>query len=136
MVIAKDYQRALDEAFEEKTDPRSPISVEVIDPNIGRMLKILGSGVTKAVKLGAKYTYVAGKTVSREAAHSIASAYREMRTKRLIDECYSVDRRTRILARAQLKQRYPEIYAVCDFSKEKSRLVVPRKKDETVKVYL
>jgi len=121
VVIARNYQDALDEAWEEKTDPRNPISVEVVDPDIGRALKILGRGVAKAVKLGAKYTYVAGKTVTKEAAHAIAKSYREMRVRRLIDEAYSTDRRIRILARAKLKQKYPEIYSICDFSREPVR---------------
>lgn len=120
VVIAENYQNALDEAWEEKTDPRNPISVEVVDPDIGRMLKILGRGVAKAVKLGAKYTYVAGKTITRESAHAIAKSYREMRVRRLIGESYSPDRRIRILARAKLKQTYPEIYKICDFSREKN----------------
>ena len=121
VVIARTYQDALDEAWEEKTDARNPISVEVVDPDIGRALKILGRGVAKAVLLGAKYTYVTGKTVTREAAHAIARSYREMRVRRLIDEAYSTDRRIRILSRAKLKQRYPEIYSICDFSREKVR---------------
>jgi len=44
---------------------------------------------------------------------------RRMRLRRLIDEAYSTDRGTRIMARGKLKQRYPEIYAICDFSEEK-----------------
>ena len=125
VVIAPTYEKALDEAFEEKVDSRYPIEVEVIDPDIGKALKILARGVGKAVKLGAKYSYITGKTVTKEAAHAIAKSYREMRVRRLIDECYSVDRRIRIQARAKLKQRYPEIYSICNFSREKVRLPRP-----------
>ena len=120
VVIARDYQRALDEAFEEKKDPRNPISVEVVDPSVGTMLKIIARGAGKAVKLGARYAYIAGKTVGKEAVHAVAKSYRELRLRRLIDEAYSPDRVTRAIARAKLKKRYPEIYAICDFSKEKN----------------
>ena len=120
IVIAKNYQDTLDEAFEEKRDSRQPISVEVIHPSSGTMLRIMARGVGKAVKLGAKYTYIAGKTVSAEAAHAVAKSYRELRLRRLIDEAYSTDRVTRIVARGKLKKRYPEIYKICDFSKEKT----------------
>lgn len=121
IVIATDYQKALDEAFEEKTDPREPIEVEVIHPSIGRMLRILARGAGKVAVLGAKYTYIAGKTVSREAAHVVAKSYREMRVRRLIEKCYSPDRRIRIQARTRLKLLYPEMYAIADFSKERPR---------------
>jgi len=75
-VIARDYQSALDESFEEKHDTREPIEVEIIDPDLGKALRILARGAGKAVALGAKYTYVAGKTVAKEAAFAIARAYR------------------------------------------------------------
>ena len=119
VVIATSYDKALDEAFEEKTDSRNPISVEVIDPDIGKTLKILARGAGQAVKLGAKYTYVAGKTVGKEAAFAIARAYRSQKLRRLIEESYSGDRATRAMARAKLKLQYPEIYNACDFSREK-----------------
>lgn len=119
IVIANDYQKALDEAFEEKKDPRKPISVEVIDPSLGSMLKIMARGAGKAVKLGAKYSYITGKTVGKEAAHAVAKSYRELRLRRLIDEAYSPDKVRRVIARAKLKQRYPEIYKICHFSRER-----------------
>ena len=131
VVIAKNYQDALDEAFEEKTDSRNPISIEVIDPDIGKALRIIGKGVGKGIKLGAKYAWIAGKTITKETAHAIAKSYREMRLRRLIDEAYSPDRVTRIRARAKLKLRYPEIYSICDFSKEK--VSTPAKKQAWVK---
>lgn len=84
------------------------------------MLKIMARGVGKAVKLGAKYSYITGKTVGKEAAHAVAKSYRELRLRRLIDEAYATDRVTRIMARGKLRQRYPEIYAICDFSKERT----------------
>ena len=79
--------------------------------------KLCVRGAGKAVKLGAKYSYIAGKTVGKEAAHAVAKSYRELRLKRLIDEAYSPNRTTRVIARAKLKQRYPEIYKICSFSR-------------------
>ncbi len=120
VVIARNYSDALDEAFEEKTDSRNPISVEVIDPDLGKALKIIGTGIGKGIKLGAKYAWIAGKTITAETAHAIAKSYRELRLRRLIDEAYSPDKVTRLMARAKLRQRYPEIYSIMDFSKEKN----------------
>ena len=131
VVISTSYDKALKEAFEEKTDPREPIEIEIVDPSIGKALRILARGAGQAVKLGAKYTYVAGKTVAKEAAFAIARAYRSQKLRRLIEECYSPDRATRAMARADLKTRYPEIYNACDFSKEK--VSTPAKKQKWVR---
>ena len=109
VVISTRYKKALDEAFEEKKDARQPIEIEIIDPNLGRMLHIIGKGVAKVAKLGIKYSYKGVKVLGREAAHAVAKSYRELRLRRLIDEAYSEDRVTRVMARAKLKQRYPEI---------------------------
>jgi len=131
VVIATSYDKALDEAFEEKTDQRQPIEIEIIDPNIGKALRILAKGAGKAVTLGAKYTYVAGKTVAKEAAFAIARAYRSQKLRRLIEECYSPDQATKAMARAKLRTQYPEIYSVCDFSKE--RISAPATKQKWVR---
>jgi len=133
VVFATSYDKALKEAFQEKTDPREPISVEVIDPSIGKALRILARGAGKAVALGAKYTYVAGKTVAKEAAFAIARAYRSQKVRRLIEESYSPDRATRAIARAKLKTQYPELYSSCDFSKEKVSLKDIAKRQEWVR---
>ncbi|MDH5783034.1 MAG: hypothetical protein OEZ35_05155 [Candidatus Bathyarchaeota archaeon] len=57
--------------------------------------------------------------LGKEAALAVAKSYRELKLKRLIEDCYSPDRVTRIIARAKLKKRYPEVYKICDFSREK-----------------
>ena len=127
VVISTSYEKALDEAKEERRDTREPISIEIVDPDFERVLRIIVKGAKTAVKIGAretgkltklgiKYGYAGAKVLGKEAAHAVAKSYREMRVRRLIDEAYSLDRNTRILARAQLKTRYPEIYAICDFS--------------------
>jgi len=133
VVIARNYADALDEAFEEKTDARAPISIEVIDPSLKESLKILARGAGQIAKLGAKYTYVAGKTVAKEAAFAIARAYRSQKVRRLIEESYSPDRATRAMARAKLKTQYPELYSSCDFSKEKVSLKDIAKRQEWVR---
>ena len=74
---------------------------------------------------------LAGKTVAKEAAFAIARAYRSQKLRRLIEECYSPDRATRAMARAKLKTQYPEIYSVCDFSKE--RISPPAMKQKWVR---
>jgi len=127
VVIATDYHRALDEAFEERVDTREPIEVEVIHPDIGRMLKILGRGAkvvgreaVQLSKLGIKYGYAGAKVLGYEAARALAIKYGKLKVKRLIEDAYSPDRPTRVFARAKLRTKYPEIYAVCDFSRERA----------------
>lgn len=51
IVIADTYQRALEEAFEEKVDTRMPIEVDMVDPDLDAILKFVGEG---ARKIGAK----------------------------------------------------------------------------------
>ena len=142
VVIATDYHKALREAFEERVDTREPIEVEVIHPDIGRMLRIVAQGAKKAVKVGAveagkltklgiKYGYAGAKVLGKEAAFAVARAYRSQKVRRLIEECYSPDRATRAMARAKLKTQYPEIYSVCDFSKE--RISTPTMKQKWVR---
>lgn len=131
VVIARNYVDALDEAYEEKTDTRIPISVEVIDPDIGRALRVLGREAKAVGEAGLKYGWRTTKALTAEVTHAIANSYREMRVRRLIDECYSPDRVTRIRSRAKLKLRYPEIYSVCDFSKE--RISSPAMKQKWVR---
>ena len=142
VVISTSYDKALKEAFQEKTDLRQPIEVEVIDPDIGRMLRIVAEGAKTAVKVGAKeagkltklgikYGYAGAKVLGKEAAFAIARAYRSQKLRRLIEECYSPDRATRAMARARLKEQYPTIYSVCDFSKE--RVSSPARKQTWVR---
>jgi len=96
VVIATDYHKALDEAFEERVDTREPIEVKVIHPDIGRMLRILGRGAkvvgreaVELSKLGIKYGYAGAKVLGKEAAFAIARAYRSQKLRRLIEESYS-----------------------------------------------
>ena len=131
VVISTDYFKALDEAYEEKTDPRIPISVEVIDPDLRRALRVLAKEAKAVGEAGLKYGWRTTKALTAEATHAIAKSYRELRLRRLIDEAYSTDKVTRIRARAKLKLRYPEIYSVCDFSKE--RITSPATKQKWVR---
>ena len=116
--------------------------MEVIDPDLGRMLRIVAEGAKTAVKVGAreagkltklgiKYGYAGAKVLGKEAAFAIARAYRSQKLRRLIEESYSPDRATRAMARAKLKTQYPEIYSVCDFSKE--RISPPAMKQKWVR---
>jgi len=119
VVVSTDYHKAMKEAFQEKRDPREPIEIEVIDPDLGRVLRAIGTGAVKAAKIGAKYAYKAGKVMGKEAAMAVAESYREMKVKRLVEKAYSPNRAVRALARAKLKTQYPEIYQVCDFSRDR-----------------
>jgi len=144
IVISTSYEKALKEAFQEKTDPREPIEVEVIDPDIGRMLRIVAEGAKTAVKVGAKeagkltklgikYGYAGAKVLGKEAAFAIARAYRSQKLRRLIEECYSPDRATRAMARAKLRTQYPEIYSACDFSRDRAPRIWKERGRETIR---
>ena len=144
IVISTSYDKALKEAFEERVDARQPIQVEVIDPDLGRMLRIVAERAKTAVKVGAreagkltklgiKYGYAGAKVLGKEAAFAIARAYRSQKLRRLIEESYSPDRATRAMARARLKTQYPEIYSVCDFSKERTTPSTPARKQQWVR---
>lgn len=67
VVISTTYERALREAFEERKDPRQPISVEVIDPDFGRVFRAMGSGLSKVAGIGAKYA-IRGGHIAKQAA--------------------------------------------------------------------
>ena len=67
IVISRSYQKALDEAYEEKKDQRNPISVEIVDPDFGRIFKAIGSGLSKVTKVGAQYA-IKGGHIAKQAA--------------------------------------------------------------------
>ena len=127
IVISTDFHKALDEAFEEKKDRREPIEVEVLDPNLGRVLRTIGRGAAKAAYLGTKYTIKGVKALGKEAGEELAKLYRDYRVKKLVETCYDPSRVRRTMARSKLKRLYPEIYSVCDFSSpgERAGITVP-----------
>lgn len=131
LVVAKDYKSALDEAFEERKSNREPVEVEVIDPDLGRMLRTVGRGAAKAAYLGAKYSIRGVKALGKMAAIELAKHYKNYRVKQLVEKCYSANRVERIMARSKLKRLYPEIYRVCDFSKPGD---FPKKVEKKVRV--
>jgi len=61
------YQKIVDEAFEEKTDPRDPVEVQVLDPSLGEVLRVVGSGLKKAGHIGAKYM-IRGGHIAKQTA--------------------------------------------------------------------
>lgn len=87
------YKKALDEAFEEKVDPRWPIKTELVDPSIGAVLEFIGKGAKKvgelslsgakalgrkgveASKLGAKYAIRAGHVAKQVAIRTGKAGY-------------------------------------------------------------
>lgn len=147
IVISDNFQDATDEAWEERMDSRMPIAVEIIDPDIGAALKWVGKRVKSAVeygrprivdasKLGAKYavkaTMVTGKTVGRVAKAAAVSGVEGAKElgrltaftvqkeyiQSMLKLCYQEDVAKRTAARIMLKKRFPDVYAMCDFSKE------------------
>lgn len=117
LVIAQNYHRALDEAFEEKTDARDPIELSVIDPSIGEVLHLIGRGAKRAAGVGAKYSIMGGKAVAKKAGSVAVARLRDEIAKGLIKNAYSKDRPTRIIARSRLKVEYPDVYNIMDFSR-------------------
>jgi SpoVK/Ycf46/Vps4 family AAA+-type ATPase len=99
IVIADSYQDALSEALEERVDERMPIEVELIDPDLGAVIKFIAEGskkvakagvqgakvlakgslyalkgVGKATALGAKYAIKAGASAGKKLAKGSAAA--------------------------------------------------------------
>lgn len=101
-VIATSYQRAIDEAFEERKDSRFPIEVRVIDPSLGEIFKWASK---RALELGKKAAAYAKEKAS------------EYQVKRLIADAYSQDPVRRAYARAKLRKEHPEIWDVMDISR-------------------
>ncbi len=135
IAFSDSYEGASDEAWEERKDNRIPISVEIIDPDIGSALKWMGSRakagyefgkpkISKATKLGAKYAVRVGKagvSTGKETFKLATFGAHQKFVEALIRKCYQKDRVKRLAARQALKKTYPEIYALCDFSKPTGR---------------
>ena len=155
VVIASSYEKALAEGFEERKDGREPIEIEIIDPDLGRVFRAIGTGATKLTKIGAKYAVRGGhiakqaaikaaphlykgakkgvsiaakaiKVTGKVAAEELAKSYASWELNRLIEDCYHENRVKRTRARAKLKRLYPDVYDVADFSKDRPHVpVVP-----------
>jgi hypothetical protein len=110
VVIARDYPHAVEEAIEEKVDPRHPVELEVIDPTIGQVLKVIGKGVKKATEVGAKYAFKGAKKAVKMAGSNAYIMF-------LIRQSYSRDVGMRTLARSKLRKNYPDVYNVMDWSR-------------------
>ena len=120
-VIATSYTRAIDEAFENKHDPRTPIEISVIDPSLGEIIHWAGEHAKKYGEIAGKKTFeygkkaaIAGTNYAMTKAKEIASDYQ---AKRLIEQSYSPNRGTRTLARTKLQRDYPEVWRTMDISR-------------------
>lgn len=120
-VIATSYKRAIDEAFEEKLDKRHPIEIEVVDPSIGEIIKWAGNRAAKygkkAVVAGGKLAKSAAVAGGQFAKEKLKESYSDWEVKQWIDQAYSPNKGTRMLARAKLRQNRPDVYDLMDFSK-------------------
>jgi hypothetical protein len=134
IVIANSYASALDEAYEERASTSNPTEVEIIDPTISSVLSFIGNTAKEAAsrgvqairkygvpaaKLGAKYAIkgarVGAETV-RQTATEHAYKFELGNVQKLIKASYSDKRLTRNAARRTLKNFYPEVYRIMDFS--------------------
>lgn len=146
VVISDNYEDAVDEAFEEKVDPRHPISFEAIDPDLGAVLDYISLGAKKAGqyglkgiraagKLGAKFA-VAGGHVAKQAAIAGAKGglkvlkgtarlglyeIEKAKVRRMLKQAFSKDKVEATAARAALKSVFPDIYDVCSFSRDQPK---------------
>ena len=74
IIIADTYQKALEEAFEERIDPRMPIEIDMVDPDLDAILKFVGEsakktrvGIEKAAKRAEPYVLKAVQKTSETA---------------------------------------------------------------------
>lgn len=131
-VIATTYQHAIDEAFKLKTDPRLPEEIIVRDPSLKEVIHWAGAHAQKYGAIAAKKAYEYGKKttirganaaidihreggISNYAKNRIQSSANDIRTQHLIEQAYSPNRGTSILARTKLRNEYPEVYSTMDF---------------------
>lgn len=148
IVIADTYQRALEEAFDERVDTRMPIEVGMVDPDLNQILKFIGEGakkagafglksIKKAGQIGAKYGIRAVKAGTRlgvKGAKAVARGVKvgltessklalyeieRARVRRLIVQAYSTDPIERKAARIAIRRVYPDIYDLCHFSRDR-----------------
>ena len=97
-VIAPSYEKAMDEAFEErKRQTEKPFSIEIVDPGLWGAISGVLRGAGKRAKFTVKKHVIMG----------------------LVKDAYSDDKVKRVGARIALKQTHPEIFNLCDFSREK-----------------
>jgi len=104
-VIAPSYEKAMDEAFEErKRQHEKPVGITITDPSLWGAIK----GALKAGGRVAKYAGKRARFTVRK--HAIMG---------LLHDAYSKDPIRRKAARIALKREFPEVYAMCDFSRER-----------------
>lgn len=143
-MIATNWHRALDEAFEEKVDKRQPLAISVIDPSLHEVVSWAGK---RALEYGKKvvgaskdlYRDVTDIALSHTAttdkglAGALAKKQLERRSSRdktekerrenenvqkFIKEAYSKDKTVRAYARMKLRTRFPEVWDVMDISRK------------------
>lgn len=98
MVIAETYEDAMDEAFEERRmQTKKPIRVDIVDPGLLGAIKGAMAAAGKRTVFTAKKYVIQG----------------------LLKDAYADEPQKRASARIALKMTYPEIYELCDFSRER-----------------
>ena len=112
-VISTSYRKALDEAFEEKLDPRLPVEIVIIDPSIGEILRWAGS---RALKYGKSATKKIAKGAYDSAKRSALSRVDDFKARQLIEDAYSSYKGRAMLARGKLKRDYPHVWDIMDLS--------------------
>lgn len=136
------YKKAIDEALEERTHKAKPIEINILDPSLGEVigfirrgvgtgLKYVKSGIVKAsphvksgVRKGAKGLKRGVKSVGRGLSRSVESIRKNREAQRLVNHSYSEDPGKRALARTKLKEKYPEVYDNCDFSRRTTQSII------------
>lgn len=132
--ILKDYKEILDEAFEEKADSRVPIAVEIVDPSVGELIRVMGRkvegtikwGAPKAIragKIGAKFaikaTMISARTL-KSGAELAAYKGQTMLAESMLKPCWQKDKAKQTAARNALRLRFPTLYDMCEFSRERT----------------
>ena len=116
-VIAMTYDKALDEAFEErKYQNWVPTNVNIDDPDLLGFIKKTLSVPGKVAGASARAAKWAGSGIGRQAKFTVE----EQKVMHLLRNAYSDDARTKLSARIALKRIYPEYYELADFSRERN----------------
>jgi hypothetical protein len=137
IVIANSYESALDQSFETRTEKdRFPISIEIVDPSLGSIISVLRTGrispeVQKEAEFETRETlHGAGEALKGFGRGQMAEGKRKFGEllhggdiDKLLKNSYSSDPAIRTRSRAELKRKYPEVYAHADFAPQRVETV-------------
>lgn len=111
-VVARDSDDALNQALKVRNSNLKPKRILIVDPTLGQVVSAIGKGAMKLARGTGKGVkkglYVAGRTYATYG--ELKREYRIGKVTTLVRDAFSENPARRAVARAQLRERYPEVY--------------------------